>query len=120
MKSPDAKKPRRSFFRLRRIPVPGTKIELGVYSTKEVVPLTTLSRATIYRLEAEGKFPRRILLSDGRVGWLKHEVQNWIAARVRDARKAPDADEAGPKFQKLSRHAQTKGCPGKSAPALEA
>jgi len=38
-----------------------------------------LSRATIYRLESEGKWPRRYRLTDGTVGWDEAEVDARIA-----------------------------------------
>lgn len=46
--------------------------------------MTTLGRSTIYRLEAEGRFPKRIALSgDGAVGWYLHEIEEWIKSRPR-------------------------------------
>lgn len=43
-----------------------------------------LSRSSIYRLEAEGKFPRRIQLGGGHaVGWYQHEIEEWLASRPR-------------------------------------
>lgn len=44
-----------------------------------------LSRATIYRLEAEGDFPRRRKLGktskSAAVGWIRSEVDEWLASR---------------------------------------
>ncbi len=45
--------------------------------------ITGLSRCTIWRLENEGKFPRRIKLSANAVGWRSDEVQVWMEARNR-------------------------------------
>ena len=43
-----------------------------------------LSRSSIYRLESEGQFPKRIQLGAGRsVGWYLHEVEEWLANRPR-------------------------------------
>lgn len=43
-----------------------------------------LSRSSIYRLESEGLFPKRIQLGAGHsVGWYLHEVEEWIASRPR-------------------------------------
>lgn len=53
--------------------------------------MTTLGRSSIYRLEAEGKFPKRIALSgNGAVGWYLHEIEEWLSSRPRvgDAPKA--------------------------------
>jgi prophage regulatory protein len=41
-----------------------------------------LSRRQIDRLEAAGKFPRRVQLSAGRVGWLVDEIEAHVAAAV--------------------------------------
>lgn len=47
---------------------------------------TQLSRTSIYRLESEGKFPGRIQLGTGHsVGWLEHEIDEWLTNRPRVA-----------------------------------
>lgn len=40
------------------------------------------SNVHLLRLEAQDKFPRRIQLSENRVGWLEDEVDEWIDARA--------------------------------------
>ncbi len=40
-----------------------------------------LSRPSIWRLERDGKFPKRLQISANAVGWLESEVDAWIAAR---------------------------------------
>ena len=47
----------------------------------QVVDLTSLSRATIYRLVGIGQFPKPIRLSLGRVAWLKRDVVGWLSRR---------------------------------------
>lgn len=47
----------------------------------EVLFFTGLSHTTLWRLEQEGQFPRRVLLSKGAVGWRASEVEAWIAER---------------------------------------
>lgn len=45
---------------------------------------TQLSRSSIYRMEAEGKFPKRIHLGDGHaVAWYLDEIDQWLANRPR-------------------------------------
>jgi prophage regulatory protein len=45
---------------------------------------TQLSRSSIYRLEADGKFPKRIQLGDGHaVAWYANEIDEWVATRPR-------------------------------------
>ncbi|MDN5003910.1 helix-turn-helix transcriptional regulator [Bradyrhizobium sp. GCM10027634] len=42
-----------------------------------------LSRRQLDRLEANGKFPRRVLISEWRVGWVAAEVDEWVASKIR-------------------------------------
>ncbi len=46
-----------------------------------VCQLVGLSRSSILRLEAAGKFPKKFNLSVHAVGWYESEIQAWIAAR---------------------------------------
>jgi prophage regulatory protein len=39
------------------------------------------------RLEAQGRFPKRIYLSPGRIVWLESEIQEFLARRI--AERAP-------------------------------
>ena len=41
-----------------------------------------LSRTTRWRLEQEGKFPKRIQLSPNAVGWRLSEIKAWLRSRV--------------------------------------
>jgi len=53
---------------------------------REVVRRTGLSRATIYRLMANGQFPPQHQLSQGRVGWSEEEIDDWLRQRLKDQR----------------------------------
>ena len=44
----------------------------------KVQELTTLSRATIYRLIKIGKFPKKIKLSERSSGWVEDEVMEYL------------------------------------------
>lgn len=48
---------------------------------KEVINTTKLSKASIYRLEAAGKFPRKRKFGEKAVRWLSSEVDQWIKER---------------------------------------
>ncbi|MBL4572627.1 MAG: AlpA family transcriptional regulator [Gammaproteobacteria bacterium] len=52
----------------------------------EVKARTGLSRSTIYARISEGRFPESISLGDRAVGWLDHEIQEWLDSRIRDSR----------------------------------
>lgn len=52
-----------------------------ILRTKEVQGQTKLGRTTIWRLEREGRFPKRVQLSDRRVGWKASDVEAWVQSR---------------------------------------
>ena len=43
--------------------------------------LVPYSDIQIWRLEQQGRFPRRIKLGPNRVGWSEQEILDWIEAR---------------------------------------
>lgn len=47
-----------------------------------------LGRRQIDRLEAEGKFPKRVPIGSNRVGWVTDEIDDWVDAAI-SARKQP-------------------------------
>lgn len=49
----------------------------------KISELTSLSRTTIWRLEAEGNFPKRLQVGSRGVGWLLNEVEEWMKSRPR-------------------------------------
>jgi len=48
-----------------------------------------LSRGTIYQYIKDGVFPKPVPLGPRVVGWLESDVSEWIAARVKIARRRP-------------------------------
>lgn len=44
-----------------------------------VAEMVGLSRTTIYRLEQQGIFPRRIKLGSNSVAWRMSEILSWMA-----------------------------------------
>lgn len=55
----------------------------------EVVKLVGLCYSTIFNLERAGNFPARRKLSAGRVGWVRSEVEEWLASRTAIPSPAP-------------------------------
>ncbi len=55
-----------------------------------------IGRRQLDRLEAAGKFPRRVHISDRRVGWVAEEIDAHIAAKIasRPARIGANAEDA--------------------------
>ena len=63
-----------------------------MYTIEQVIELTGLSRASIYRLSAAGGgggFPRPVLAGRRAARWLGSELRNW-QDRKRQDREAPD------------------------------
>lgn len=70
---------------------------LTILRRKQVEARTGLSRSTIYaKLRYNPKrpsdydptFPRQISVGAKAVGWLSHEVEDWLTAQIEKSRKA--------------------------------
>ena len=55
---------------------------MQLLNRKQVADRTNLSLSTIKRLEKEGRFPRRLKVTQVRVAWLASEINDWIGQRV--------------------------------------
>ena len=51
--------------------------------------ITGYSKATIYRKELAGQFPRRVVLGPGASGWRESEVNAWIAGLKHGVARQP-------------------------------
>ena len=51
-------------------------------NAKEVCRRTSLSRASLYRLMAEGTFPKPVALHGVRKAWIESEVASCIDSRI--------------------------------------
>jgi len=49
-----------------------------IIKLSDVISLSALSSATIYRLIKKGEFPKQIKLSERSSGWLLSEVEQWL------------------------------------------
>ncbi len=45
---------------------------------------TGLSDPTIWRMERDGKFPKRLKMGGKSVGWLESEIIAWIQEKIRE------------------------------------
>jgi prophage regulatory protein len=68
--TPRRRKPRRRKRKVRFIRLP------------EVLRHVALGKSRVYALEAEGRFPRRVRLSDRASAWVESEIFDWINARL--------------------------------------
>jgi predicted DNA-binding transcriptional regulator AlpA len=61
----------------------GNKTELAasdeVLTTREVVRITKRHRATLFRWEKSGHFPTKRTFKGGKRGWLRSDVEHWMA-----------------------------------------
>lgn len=55
---------------------------MKVIRIAQVIAVTGLSKATIYRYMDKGVFSRPIKLGEHSVGWIEEEVIAWIESRV--------------------------------------
>jgi prophage regulatory protein len=51
----------------------------AIIRLKSVIARTGLSRSTIYRMIAEGRFPKQIRIGIQATGWYESEVEQWMA-----------------------------------------
>jgi prophage regulatory protein len=61
---------------------PKIKPEIRFVREPEVRACTGLSRATRWRLERAGDFPKRKRLSPNSVGWLASDIEIWMNERI--------------------------------------
>ena len=47
----------------------------------QVIEITSLSSATIYRLIKTGQFPKQLKLAQRSSGWLLEEINNWLESK---------------------------------------
>ncbi|MEJ8574170.1 helix-turn-helix transcriptional regulator [Microbaculum marinum] len=59
-------------------------IVMRILSKRQVRELVLYSPQHIARLEAAGKFPKRVRLGANRVGWVEDEVQEWLRDRLEE------------------------------------
>ena len=62
-------------------------------SERDVHEMTGLSRSTRYRLEREGRFPKKIKISKGRVAWDAHAINLWLSGLGVDVKKNSSSKE---------------------------
>ena len=56
-------------------------IDVRVLTMRQLRELIPYTPQHIYRLEAAGKFPRRIRIGENRVGWRYAQVLQWLSER---------------------------------------
>lgn len=59
---------------------------LQIIRRDEVLFRCGFKKSTLYAAMAEGRFPKAVHLGPRAVGWLAHEVDEWIAGRIAESR----------------------------------
>ena len=49
---------------------------------KQVIDKVSLGQSTIYRMIADGEFPKPFSLSAGRTAWLEENIDRWLAEKA--------------------------------------
>ena len=60
-----------------------------------VIARTGLSRSSVYKLLAEGRFPQPVSLGERSVGWVEAEIEDWLAARLAARSTKAESRQAG-------------------------
>jgi len=60
---------------------------LQIIRRDEVLRRCGFKKTTLYAAMAEGRFPNAVHLGPRAVGWLAHEIDDWIALRVAESRR---------------------------------
>jgi prophage regulatory protein len=64
----------------------------------EVIEITTLSRASVYRLIAENRFPEQVKLSTRACAWVEQDVLDWVNDRINSRSSSVHQQKFAPKF----------------------
>lgn len=59
---------------------------VGILRRPQVEARTGLSRSTIYQRIKDRTFPSPISLGSKAVGWLEHEIDDWLQQRIKASR----------------------------------
>lgn len=57
---------------------------MRIMRLKEVMDTTGLGRSYIYKLIADGVFPKPVPLGARATGWVSDEVESWILERIEE------------------------------------
>ena len=64
-----------------------------IITKRELRLMVPFTAQHIWRLEKEGKFPKRIQIGARRVGWYLSDIEGWLAQRPKGPLAQPGAQE---------------------------
>lgn len=77
--------------------------DVTILRARAVVAKCGLPISSVYELMEQGEFPKPIVLSKRRVGWVLSEVEDWLRQRIRATR------ELGQRAQPIRRRRRVRG-----------
>ena len=87
----------------RQMPGPDNTVDappLVILRRNEVLRRCGLKKSTLYLAMSENRFPKAVHLGPRAVGWLAHEIDEWIVKRITESR--PHNDSAPPSGEPAS------------------
>jgi prophage regulatory protein len=76
-------------------PNPITTVLNQVLRLPDVERLTGRKRSSVYEDIAAGRLPKQIKLGPRAVGWLRSDIETWLAERISERDKRDNADAIG-------------------------
>jgi prophage regulatory protein len=76
-----------------RAAIPQANYVDPILRRSEVLHVTGVSRATLYRMLKAGNFPRPVELTENTVGWLQSSVKTWIESRPKVNANGPGNED---------------------------
>ena len=70
-------------------------VQPQILRANQVCQVVGLSRATIWRLQKQGKFPSSFQLGSRAVGWLRSDIDEWLESRPVATGEGRSRAEAG-------------------------
>lgn len=59
---------------------------------KDVVEKVSLGQSTVYKMVAEGAFPKPFQIAPRRIAWVESEIEDWLVERASQRVSVQDAD----------------------------
>ncbi len=85
-----------------------------IIGLRELLDRVPYGRVQIWRLERQGRFPRRIRIGPRRIGWLETEIDDWIRSRVNE-REQSGNEASGPRLTASDVRIEEDGAEGEAA-----
>jgi len=75
---------------LAQIPYKATsRSAIRILRLAQVIDVTGLGKTKIYELQAQGRFPMSVRITEHLVGWVEEEVQAWLTGRLAERKPCP-------------------------------